>query len=103
MPTQGRTGFQDALTGTGTWDVLYATPTDGEPLKGVSLGATDQDVLYRITGLHNFPDGTFAEERVVAGTTVERFSFKGDRGVITKIEAKAAVAGAKATWAPVAN
>lgn len=104
--TQGRTGFQQTISNGGTWDVLFEAGTDGAPMRGIELSCITQNANIRITGgdIHRKADATLATETLVAGDLPkERFCFRGDIGMIVKVEAQAVVDGAQITWAPILN
>jgi hypothetical protein len=109
MPTTGRTGNGDTLTGVGTWDVLFnaGDPTvSGHPCRVFSFLCPTAAVKLRITGLHDHVDSggnlvTTQFETIAAGQYVERGATRGGLGLISKVEAQPVAAGTPACyWGP---
>lgn len=111
----GRTGFQEQLT-LATKETAfnakdYANTADGAgavhgvPLKGVEISAITEDCWVYIHGLNSVTDRSdgaseVIPERVVAGTTIQRYAYEGRAGLINKIEVEPVAAAGKVSWSP---
>ena len=97
--TEGRTGYAQTLSASGTWDTIFDASVDGNAPRLMWFSCNTQDVLLEITPNHVKADGTKTSERLIAGDpAVERGSSQGALGYVTKVRAQAVTTGAVLNW-----
>jgi hypothetical protein len=109
--TISRTGYAVDVGGIGdptsvdSWqpifDCIVKREDCGIPLKSVWFVVSGtQNVNIRIYGLHDTPDGVSYETHAASTDEIIRTAYRGDKGLITRIEVNAALAGGKISWGP---
>lgn len=106
-----RTGNAVALTAAATVDQIWSEGATncGRSPRGFEFFCAVGDCWLDLYGLNSQESGTtftggVRRERLVAGATpVKRFSFRGDAGTFSKINAELIGAGCVLTWRPCIN
>jgi hypothetical protein len=109
--TISRTGYTVDVGGIGdsasidNWQPIFDSINKhaecGIPLKSVWFVVSGtQNVNIRIYGLHDTPDGVSYETHGASTDEIIRTAYRGDKGLITRIEVNAALAGGKISWGP---
>lgn len=106
-----RSGFEQSVTvigdpsNTENWQVIYDSEQDrntcGTPFKTVWFKVTGTTgVNIHICGIHDVDGTRLFESHEPDGVEHERTAYRGDIGLITRIEVNAAVVGGKISWGP---